>query len=205
MAIPFLNRAHTFRIEIRDQGIGIPEKHLEGIFDPFYTTEGDGKRLGLSTVRSIIRNHGGIVLVDSKLGSGSTFTVVLTFSKGREPPSLGTKTGERRIARKGRVLVMDDEEPILDVLQIMLEEFGYEVVCVRTGEEAIIAYGDAISNGIPFRVVIMDLTIKGGMGGKMRSRGSWHSTRRPRGRFQWLFQRPHHGQPTPIRFLGCPL
>jgi len=154
------------RLEIEDQNIGIPQKHLDMNFIPLDTTKVKGSGSGLTTARSIIMNHKGIGLVDTKLGNGSTFSRVLPTVKDEGHLPSTPKPRDDDIARKGRVLVMDDEEPLLDVLQIMLEDFGYQVVCVRTGEEAIIVYRDAISRGMPFQVVIMDLAIKGSMGGK---------------------------------------
>ena len=160
-----MGEGHFVRIEISDEGVGIPEENLDKIFDPFYTTKERGTGLGLSTVRSIVRNHGGTVQVDSALGKGTTITLVLPAETRTEPvpaPAAPKNSEERH----GRVLVMDDEESILEVLQIMLEDFGNSVTCVNTGEKAIAAYREAISSGRPFDLVIMDLTIKGGMGGK---------------------------------------
>lgn len=154
------------RIDVKDEGIGIPAKDLERIFDPFYTTKEKGSGLGLSTVRSIVKNHGGVVLVESKPANGTTFSVILPSALGEGCARPTPNTLAVEVASRGRILVMDDEEPILDVLRIMLEDFGHDVVCVRTGEEATIAYRDALAIGSPFNSVIMDLTIKGGMGGK---------------------------------------
>jgi PAS domain S-box-containing protein len=152
------------RLEITDEGMGISPEHLDKIFDPFFTTKATGTGLGLSTVRSIIRNHGGTVTVDSRLGQGTTFSVLLPATQDDEKPSSQMKKIET--ARQGSVLVMDDEESILDVLEIMLDSFGYQVECVRTGEEAIKCYQEHLLTGQPFSAVIMDLTIRGGMGGK---------------------------------------
>jgi two-component system, cell cycle sensor histidine kinase and response regulator CckA len=103
--------------------------------------------------------------VQSELGKGTTMAVTL--------PALDvTVQAEKPIKQKmeegrnGRILVMDDEEPILDVVAIMLEKFGYTTECVRSGEEALAAYRMAMSSDRPFDGVIMDLTIRGGLGGK---------------------------------------
>jgi two-component system cell cycle sensor histidine kinase/response regulator CckA len=153
------------KIDIADEGVGIPEEDLDRIFDPFYTTKETGTGLGLSTVRSIVRNHGGTVQVDSILGKGTTVTMVLPTANGYDQaPS--SKTPAMDVTRHGRILVMDDEEPILEVLEIMLGDLGNEVTCVNNGEKAIAAYRDGLTTGRPFDLVIMDLTIKGGMGGK---------------------------------------
>jgi PAS domain S-box-containing protein len=156
-------------IEIKDEGSGIPQEHLDKIFDPFFTTKATGTGLGLSTVRSIVRNHGGTVTVESMLGVGTKFTVVLPATEDNAEQS--SQMHKVETAGHGRILVMDDEESILDVLQMMLENFGYKVEGVRTGEEAIKTYQERFSSGRPFNAVIMDLTIRGGMGGKEAIQG----------------------------------
>ena len=163
---PLLEPGPYVRIEIRDEGVGIPDENLERIFDPFYTTKEKGTGLGLATVRSIIKNHGGIVQVDSRAGIGTTFSLILPSVKDAGLSPSYPKPTMDDIKHQGRIMVMDDEDAILEVLKIMLESFGYEVVCATTGEEAIVAYRDALTNGLPFKTVLMDLTIRGGMGGK---------------------------------------
>ncbi len=153
------------RMDITDQGMGISQENINKIFDPFFTTKRTGSGLGLATVQSIIRNHGGQVLVDSTLGVGTTFSIILPAEVMERPASSSAK----EVAsphHTGRVLVMDDEAPIREVLTVMLEEFGYRPTCVTCGEEAIPAYREAMSRGERFDIVIMDLTIPGGMGGK---------------------------------------
>ncbi len=157
------NRSHIV-IEIKDEGGGIHPDHMDKIFDPFFTTKATGTGLGLSTVRSIVRNHGGIVTVDSRVGAGTKFSIVLPATEDDAQPSIEILRVDMK--RQGSILVMDDEESILDVLQTMLESFGYLVECAKTGEEAIKAYRRRLSEGRPFDAVIMDLTIRGGMGGK---------------------------------------
>jgi two-component system cell cycle sensor histidine kinase/response regulator CckA len=152
-------------LDIRDEGIGIPKANLDRIFDPFFTTKETGLGLGLSTVQSIIRNHGGTILVDSKEGEGTTISVILPVEEyeARESPPPIRRMEEHY---SGRILVMDDEEPILDMMAPMLESLTFEPTCVRNGEEAIYAYRLGIASEEPFSAVIMDLTIRGGMGGK---------------------------------------
>ena len=88
--------------------IGIPGKNLQKIFDPYFTTKNNGSGLGLATSYSIIKNHGGLIDVVSELGKGSTFRVVLPAIKSEEM-SEALPAG-RPAARKGKILVMDDEE-----------------------------------------------------------------------------------------------
>lgn len=158
------------RLDIKDQGVGIPKAKLDRVFDPFFTTNETGTGLGLSTVQSIIRNHGGAILVDSKEGEGTTMSVILPVEESAPltPPSQGQNVEERF---SGRVLVMDDEEPILEMMGPLLESLGFEPTWARNGEEAIYAYRLAMGSGEPFIAVIMDLTVRGGMGGKEAVRG----------------------------------
>jgi PAS domain S-box-containing protein len=154
------------RISISDEGVGIPQKHLGRIFDPYFTTKEYGSGLGLAITYSIIKKHGGHIDVESSEGVGSTFNVYLRASEagGIQEESPASSALPRR--RRGRIMVMDDEEYILDLAVNMLEHFGFEVAGARNGEEAIQAYRRAMDEDKKFDVVIMDLTIPGGMGGR---------------------------------------
>jgi CheY-like chemotaxis protein len=155
----------SVQIRIIDEGVGIPKENLDKIFDPFYTTKDYGSGLGLSTVNSIVKNHGGYIKVESEIGKGTTMCVILPALEEDRPSPRPMKL-EMNVAQYGRILVMDDEEPVLDVMADMLDGFGYQADCVRCGEEAIASYREALSKGRPFDGMIMDLTIRGGMGGK---------------------------------------
>jgi PAS domain S-box-containing protein len=157
------------RIEIRDTGVGIPEAHLARIFDPYFTTKQRGSGLGLATSYSIVRNHGGTIEVASEAGRGSTFTLYLPAAEGAERG--GPVPAAPAEAGKGRILVMDDEELLRTVSKEMIEALGHEVVCAGDGGEAIAAFAKARSEGRPFDVVILDLTVKGGMGGEQTLAG----------------------------------
>ncbi len=156
------------RIEIEDEGIGIPQKYLDKIFDPYFTTKQDGSGLGLAICYSIIRKHGGYILVASEVGKGTVFTIYLPA----KPEEVKKKQAEDMFPNYlpegggGRVLVMDDEPTICDVARQMLEYMGYEVETAADGQEAIRLYRTAMKRGCPFDLVIMDLTIPAGMGGK---------------------------------------
>lgn len=159
-----LRKGEYVRISIEDYGCGIPEECLSKIFDPYYTTKDRGSGLGLAISYSVIKKHGGYITVDSKLGVGTTFNIYLSTSK--KTPS-ETKLLEKKLfLGKGRILVVDDEESIREVAAEMLSYCGYEVVLVKDGAEAIKLYKQEREAGSPFDVVIMDLTIPGGMGGK---------------------------------------
>lgn len=150
-------------ITIRDQGTGIPPDHLPRIFDPYFTTKEKGSGLGLATSYAIIRNHGGIINVSSELGKGSCFKIYLpatTVSIVQTLPSQKPAAG-----RKGRILVMDDEKMVRDVAGALISSLGHEVAFAEHGNSAIIQYQTSMEAGRPFDIVLLDLTIKGGMGG----------------------------------------
>lgn len=152
------------RVSIKDRGIGIPEQHLSKIFDPYFTTKHRGSGLGLATSYSIIKNHGGLITVDSELGVGTTFDVFLPASPRALSPS--KHEPERPVGGEGKILFMDDEEPIRNLAAEMLSLLGYEVILAKDGDEALDLYIAAKESAKPFSAVIMDLTVPGGMGGK---------------------------------------
>jgi PAS domain S-box-containing protein len=152
------------RITVADQGSGIAADNLCRIFDPYFTTKEHGSGLGLAVTYSIIKNHGGHILVESDCGTGTTFTIYLPASDKTIETS--TPVAEVRFVGKGRVLLVDDEDIILAVGSEMLEELGYDVVVARDGAEAIELFSEAGEAGKPFTDVVLDLTIPGGMGGK---------------------------------------
>ncbi len=159
-----LEEGNYVEISVKDNGIGIPEQYLSRLFDPYFTTKEKGSGLGLATSYSIIKNHGGLIDVKSELGKGSTFFVYLP-AVDAELESAGTITATADDARKGRVLVMDDDELIRNIVGIMLKALGHEAEFAEDGEEAIAKYREAMSSGRRFDVVILDLTIRGGKGG----------------------------------------
>jgi PAS domain S-box-containing protein len=152
------------KITISDHGTGIPEEYLHKIFDPYFTTKQRGSGLGLASVYSIIKNHGGFVGVESKTGVGTTFQVYIPASENGL--SEVTERKENLHAGSGKILVMDDEEIIREVAATILEYHGYSAVVCCDGSEAIELYRQAIATKEPFAAVIMDLTIPGAMGGK---------------------------------------
>jgi len=147
-----------------DEGVGIIRENLEKIFDPYFTTKQKGSGLGLATSYSIARKHNGLITVESEPGKGAVFRVFLPVSeKAIRPASVPVK-----VARQGhgRILVMDDESFIRDVLGRLFTHFGYEVGYAKDGTEALAAYKAGVAEGEPYDVVVMDLVIPGGMGGR---------------------------------------
>ncbi|MBI2485738.1 MAG: PAS domain S-box protein [Deltaproteobacteria bacterium] len=160
-----LKEGKYVRITVEDHGIGIPEEHLSKIFDPYFTTKQKGSGLGLAVTYSIIRNHDGYIGVESKLGVGTKFYIYIPVNDSKISELINL-VNESPVEGKGRILVMDDEEIVRGVLLEMLSQIGYEVGCARDGSEAIDLYIKAKECDTPFDVIIMDLTIAGGMGGK---------------------------------------
>lgn len=162
-ALP-LPEGEYVRISVQDQGTGVPQEQIPRIFDPYFTTKRWGSGLGLATSYSIIKNHGGHIMVDSVPGKGTTFHFYLPACQ-----TLTVKNQEKedRIIRgKGMILLMDDEELVRTVAGEMLKALGYEVSFAVDGDEAIDQYRKAQESGKRFDAVILDLTIPGGMGGK---------------------------------------
>jgi PAS domain S-box-containing protein len=156
------------RVSVSDEGEGIPAHVLPRIFDPFFTTKSVGKGLGLSICHSIVRNHDGHIEVDSVPGRGATFTIFLPACEGGAEAG-AEEPGGQRGAPEGqgeRVLVMDDEPMVRDLAQEMLRSLGFDPEGAAEGGAALDLYRGAREEGRPFAVVIMDLTVPGGMGGK---------------------------------------
>jgi CheY-like chemotaxis protein len=151
-------------VSVIDHGIGIEKKNIRKIFDPYFTTKKKGSGLGLATAYSIIKQHEGFLVVKSKWREGSTFTFYLPATSST--PMISRKLQKVVSKGSGRILVMDDEAIILDMVSDLLGHLGYESVVVTDGEKAIEAYVTALKEDRPFRCVVMDLTIPGGLGGE---------------------------------------
>jgi PAS domain S-box-containing protein len=153
-------------VAIEDNGIGIAAEYLDRIFDPYFTTKVKGSGLGLATSYSIIRNHNGLINVKSEPGKGTIFTIYL-------PATTAAVQQEKQIEQTllskaeytSRILVMDDEKVVRDVAGELIIALGHEVEFAKHGDEAIEMYKAALKGQRPFDVVILDLTIRGGMGG----------------------------------------
>ena len=169
---PTLKEGRYVTISFKDEGIGIPKKHLKKIFDPYFSTKEMGAQkgmgLGLSICHSIIKGHGGDVDVFSAEGIGATFNIHLPVSDGKafkeEPVKRQIKAAP--VIGKGRILVMDDEKMIRHLAGELLNYLGYDVSFSKDGAKAIEVYKEAMESGESFDAVILDLTVRGGMGGK---------------------------------------
>jgi PAS domain S-box-containing protein len=159
-----VSAGNRVKVSVGDAGPGIPPEDVSKIFDPYFTTKEHGSGLGLATIYSIVTRHGGKIDVETEVGSGTTFHVYLPVSD--KPLEDAVPSAANSPNGKGKILVMDDEKSIRDIAGKMLAHLGYEVTCARDGAEAIDLYKLSIACGKPFDVVIMDLTVPGGMGGK---------------------------------------
>lgn len=153
------------KISIADTGVGIKKEDLAHIFDPYFTTKQKGSGLGLTGALFIVKKHDGSIDVQSEPGVGTTVTMYLPVRKeNQKGPDIPSMTHDNQVS--GTVLLMDDEEPILDVMEKLLTKKGFIVSTARDGREAVEIYKKSLEKGQRFDVVIMDLTIPGGMGGK---------------------------------------
>ena len=153
------------RISVEDQGRGIARENLEKVFDPYFSTKKSGIGLGLATAYSIVKRHGGYIGVDSEPGKGTRFDVYLPARRER-PPQERRKYRDRLVQGEGRILVMDDDRAVRELLRRMLQTLGYEVETVENGREAIEKFRAASLAARPFDAVILDLVVPGGTGGK---------------------------------------
>jgi PAS domain S-box-containing protein len=165
--IPDLAPGDYVRVRIRDEGVGIPEKYMKRIFDPYFTTKPKGNGLGLATAYSIIKNHGGLMTVESEVHVGTTFIIYLPGAAQQETPAEeATRKLEPAMPGTGRILVVDDEDAIRDLVEFTLTRLGYEVSQAATALQGVEMYRDKLRAGKRFDLVILDLTLPGGMGGK---------------------------------------
>jgi PAS domain S-box-containing protein len=153
------------KLSIKDSGVGIPTNILGKIFDPYFSTKQKGNGLGLAISYSIIKKHGGIIKVESTPMVGSTFTVFLPAIE-----NYSLNNDEETITDfdhpMTRIMVMDDEEQVRNICLAMLKSMGHEALLAKNGSDALTLYKQAMDDGRPIDLIIMDLTVPGGMGGK---------------------------------------
>ncbi len=158
-ALDLEQRGHV-HVSIADDGPGIPEEHLPHVFEPFFTTKETGRGLGLAIVYSVVNRHQGTVRVDSSPGHGTRFDVFL--------PSVETCCDEPDpglVQFSGRALVVEDDPLVRNAVAGMLDALGLEVTTANDCDQALAAYRSGLNSDRPFRVVILDLTLRGGIGG----------------------------------------
>jgi signal transduction histidine kinase/CheY-like chemotaxis protein len=158
-----------------DTGSGITPENVARIFEPYFTTKSQGSGLGLATVYSIVKKHQGHIEVSSKLNEGTTFHVWVPAAT--HPPAAAKLDAVAKKPKAGRVLLMDDEAPIRLLGAAVLKRMGLEVTSVNDGAAVVSEYAAAIASDRPYDLVVLDLTVPGGMGGaeameKLRSMDS---------------------------------
>ncbi|MEI6045887.1 MAG: PAS domain S-box protein [Chloroflexota bacterium] len=156
-------------LTVQDRGKGIPPENLEKIFDPYFTTKSQGNGLGLAVCFSIIKKHEGYIQVESEIGKGTTFSIYLPVSKNQleaEASIVGTRLIISSLSKSIKLLVMDDESVLRELIKRTLQKYGHRIELAKDGQEALKLYQTALEEGEPFDVVLLDLTIPGGMGGK---------------------------------------
>jgi CheY-like chemotaxis protein/anti-sigma regulatory factor (Ser/Thr protein kinase) len=159
-----LSPGRYVKISVKDTGVGIPPQNISKVFDPYFTTKSNGNGLGLTSSFSIIMRHEGHIAVESEPGAGTVFTVYLPSSdempRSREQSELNVYRGS------GRILFMDDDESVNAIARKMLDHLGFDVDIAYEGETAIALYEQSLGGGVRYDLVILDLTIPGGMGGR---------------------------------------
>jgi len=160
----FLPAGKYIEIIVEDQGVGISQQNLQYIFDPYFSTKQSGSGLGLATSYSIIKKHGGHIWAESQIDKGSTFHIYLPSSDKKairaEKKEITNHSGH------GKILIMDDEKQILKMVSRMLRKMGYEPHFAEDGNQVLEMFENAQKSNQPFDLVILDLTIPGGMGGQ---------------------------------------
>ncbi len=157
------NEGEYLEIAIFDRGEGIVEEDLLFIFEPFFTTKHDHQGMGLWIAKKIITQHKGYIFICSHPGEGTSVKILLPKSDQKKQDEMIIQFN--LIRGQGRILVMDDDPKILNVVQKFLSQLGYSVETASRGEEAIEKYQAAVNESSNFDIVILDLTVKGGMGG----------------------------------------
>jgi len=152
------------KIGVSDTGIGMDEETRLRVFDPFFTTKDKsrGTGLGLASAYGIVKNHDGVITVDSEVGKGATFSVYLPISDKNAQRDEAVREGLEKGSET--ILLVDDEEMIIEVATAMLEKLGYQVIAARSGDEAISTTAEP---GAVFDLVILDMIMPGMDGGKV--------------------------------------
>ena len=143
-----------------DEGIGMPKEMISKIFDPFFTTKENKRGLGLSTVFSIVKRHGGVVDVKSEFEKGTTFIIYLPVRDEAKTETIeirNTSTSDNQT-----VVIMDDDNQIRDIIERALRNEGFDVLTAETGNQVI----ELLRENPDLDKFILDLTVPGDIGGK---------------------------------------
>lgn len=157
------------RITIKDTGLGVAKENLDKIFDPYFSTKEEGNGLGLAICNSIISKHQGSITVDSVRDKGTTFTLYLPAVTSTVHNIPDTAELVEKLP-SARIMIMDDDKMVRDTVTLQLKALEHEPISVSDGEQAIRLYKELKERRTPVDIVIMDLTIPGGMGGRQAAR-----------------------------------
>lgn len=156
------------KVTVRDRGCGIAPENLARLFKETFTTKPDGNGIGLTTCRLFIKDHEGDIRVSSRLNVGTEFTIYLPAVPALTSTANRIEKDQAPVPLKkgqGRVLIVDDEDDLRKVAHLILKRCGYEVIECDNGQDAVKIYHSLARTGTPPDVVLMDLTLRGGMNG----------------------------------------
>ncbi|MES2735116.1 MAG: ATP-binding protein [Verrucomicrobiota bacterium] len=156
------------RVTVRDRGCGIAPENMERLFKETFTTKPDGNGIGLTTCKLFIKAHEGDIRVSSRLNVGTEFSVYLPAVPAMAAHAGSSEKDHAPVPLKkgrGRVLIVDDEDDLRKVANLILKRCGYDVVECDNGQDAVKIYHSLARTGTPPDVVLMDLTLRGGMNG----------------------------------------
>ncbi|MCF2139106.1 MAG: response regulator [Candidatus Lokiarchaeota archaeon] len=160
-------------IKIRDSGTGIPEKYHSKIFDPYFTTKKMGSGLGLATVYSIVKFHQGFICFNTSTDKNNHYTEFCIYLPAQDSIEIYSEnsTSQKKKANNeekisNSILILEDDHSIQRIMEKLIHHLNYDAVFTEKGEDTIRIYKEAYKNNSPFGLVILDLTIPGGLGGK---------------------------------------
>jgi PAS domain S-box-containing protein len=158
-------KTDCIEIFVRDNGVGIPANIIDKVFDPFFTTKerGKGTGLGLSVVYNIVRNHNGVITVESEEGKGTTFRIVLPAVETESNESESAGHEKLRASNNELILLVDDEVMMQELGRELLEDAGYRAVIAQNGNQAVDIYRKRAKE---ISLVILDLVMPGMDGGQ---------------------------------------
>lgn len=159
---------------VKDRGCGIPVEILPRIFDPNFTTKPDGSGFGLASCQAIVARHGGAIRVASRVGVGTEFLVFLPSTEALAEPgpalspapvSREIRSGAGPVSGSGTILVVEDQIDVARATRSLLKHLGYDTLHTLNGEEAISVYREHLDSPEPIDVVLLDMTLPGGLSG----------------------------------------
>jgi CheY-like chemotaxis protein len=151
---PGLKTGKYVCLTVTDDGKGMDEATKRRLFEPFFTTKVPGRGLGMAAVYGIVRNHDGWIAVNSTLGEGTEVKIFLPALDAL--PSLKGDSSNQVVKGQGTILVVEDEEPVMNVSQAMLERLGYQVLQAKSGNEAV-AIADSFEGNIDLAILDIGL------------------------------------------------